>query len=221
MKISDLLKKLGIDLDKEVDESNENKEKTEKKTSGVDNDKNKNSNIKVDTDNDNISTDDKSNDNTSVITDNAIKKEEVKKNMIPKYDTKTGLFDLSGIEDGELKAVLKLANDTVKTNKNSQIIAKAIDDKLGTVKLADGITKDAILTLLDRSGIKVTEDGVTGINEAFDSLKSAQAGLFKVDTKDVKSNPILEGFNPQGNTSQTANGGVPNSFVEAFSIMEN
>lgn len=87
------------------------------------------------------------------------------------------------------------------------------------IKLADGITKDAILALLDRTGIKVTEDGVTGINEAFDSLKSAQAGLFKVDSKDEKkSNPILEGFAPQGQGG-TGNG-TPNSFVEAFSMME-
>lgn len=209
MKISDLLKKLGINVDDEVDDqeggvTHENKESSASKSTLSEN-KEENNDNKTSV--------------SKVAEDTVIIGKEDKKMVTPKYDAKTGLFDLSGIEDGELKAVLKLANDTVKANKNSQVIAKAIEDKLGTIKLADGITKDAILTLLDRTGIKVTEDGVTGINEAFDSLKSAQAGLFKVDSKDEKkSNPILEGFAPQGQGG-TGNG-TPNSFVEAFSMME-
>lgn len=207
MKISELLKKLGINVDEEVEDQSkvegQNKNDTPaSQTTVVENKKNKS---------------DGSVTNEKVV-DSPVTKEEDKKMVTPKYDAKTGLFDLSGIEDGELKSVLKLANDTVKANKNSQVIAKAIEDKLGTVQLADGITKDAILALLDRTGIKVTDKGVSGVNEAFDNLKSAQAGLFKANKETEKSSPILEGFAPQGQ-SGTGNG-TPNSFVEAFSMME-
>ena len=208
MKISDLLKKLGINVDDEVDDQEggftpENKESSASKSTLSEN-KEENNDNKTSV--------------SKVAEDTVIVEKEDKKMVTPKYDVKTGLFDLSGIEDGELKSVLKLSNDTVKANKNSQTIAKAIEDKLGTVQLADGITKDAILALLDRSGIKVTDEGVTGVNEAFDNLKSAQAGLFKANKEKEKSSPILEGFAPQGQ-SGTGNG-TPNSFVEAFSMME-
>lgn len=133
------------------------------------------------------------------------------------YDSKTGLFDVSGIEDEGLKAVLKTANKTIKDKANSEKIEKAINDKLSTLKLADGISSNTVLKLLDRSNIKVTEDGITGINEAFDSLKSSDSGLFKANK--TQSNPLTEGFNPQ---NKTTNGNyIPNSFAEAFSLEEN
>lgn len=142
---------------------------------------------------------------------------EVKKMVVPKYDTKTGLFtNLEGIEDAELKAVLKLANDTVKANANSALIAKAIDTKLGSIKLADGISSDVILAVLDRTNIKVTDGKVSGVDEAFEALQKSNTGLFKPDGKEDISSPILEGFNPvQNNLGRT-----PNSFAEAIA-MEN
>jgi hypothetical protein len=133
------------------------------------------------------------------------------------YNSSTGLFDVSGIEDEGLKAVLKTANKAVKDKSNNEKIEKAISDKLATLKLADGISSNTVLKLLDRSNIKITDDGVTGVNEAFDSLKSSDSGLFK-ENKNTSS-PLTEGFNPQ---NKAANGNyTPNSFMEAFSMEAN
>lgn len=146
--------------------------------------------------------------------ENNKEKDEVKNKMaVPKYDTQTGLFSLEGIEDAELKAVLKLANDTVRANANSALIAKAIDTKIGSIKLADGISSDVILAVLDRTNIKVTDGKVSGVDEAFEALKTNNAGLFAKENKE--SNPVLEGFNP---APVTNTGRVPNSFAEALAM---
>ena len=145
--------------------------------------------------------------------ENNKEKDEVKKMAVPKYDTQTGLFSLEGIEDAELKAVLKLANDTVRANANSALIAKAIDTKIGSIKLADGISSDVILAVLDRTNIKVTDGKVSGVDEAFEALKTNNAGLFAKENKE--SNPVLEGFNP---APVTNTGRVPNSFAEALAM---
>lgn len=132
------------------------------------------------------------------------------------YNSNTGLFDVSGIEDEGLKEVLKTANKAVKDKNNNAKIEKAISDKLATLKLADGISSNTVLKLLDRSNIKVTDDGVTGVNEAFDSLKSSDSGLFKANKN--SSSPLTEGLNPQ---NKAMNGNyIPNSFAEAFSLEE-
>ena len=144
--------------------------------------------------------------------ENNKEKDEVKK-MVPKYDTQSGLFSLEGIEDAELKAVLKLANNTVIANANSALIAKAIDDKLNSIKVAEGISKDIISKLIDRSNIKVTDGKVSGVDEAFEALKTNNAGLFAKENKE--SNPVLEGFNP---APVTNTGRVPNSFAEALAM---
>jgi hypothetical protein len=149
-----------------------------------------------------------------------VAEQEVKKVAAPKYDSKTGLFDLKDIDDEDLKAVLKLANDNVKTKANTAAIDKALSDKVNTLKLAKGITTDFILKNIDRSGIKVGDDGVTGVDEAIDGLKKSQAGLFEVENKGNGGfNPNMVGFNPQVN--QDSNNKVPNSFAEAFSMMNN
>lgn len=146
--------------------------------------------------------------------ENNKEKDEVKNKMtVPKYDTQTGLFSLEGIEDAELKAVLKLANDTVKAHLNMSLVAKAIDDKLNSIKVAEGISKDIISKLIDRSNIKVTDGKVSGVDEAFEALKTNNAGLFAKENN--ASNPVLEGFNP---VSVTNTGRVPNSFAEALAM---
>lgn len=146
--------------------------------------------------------------------ENNKEKDEVKNKMtVPKYDTQTGLFSLEGIEDAELKAVLKLANDTVKAHLNMSLVAKAIDDKLNSIKVAEGISKDIISKLIDRSNIKVTDGKVSGVDEAFEALKTNNAGLFAKENKE--SNPVLEGFNP---VTVTNTGRVPNSFAEALAM---
>lgn len=149
--------------------------------------------------------------------ENNKEKDEVKKMAVPKYNPQTGLFSLDNIENEELKAVLKLANNTVIANANSALIAKAIDTKLGSIKLADGISSDVILAVLDRTNIKVADGGkVTGVDEAFEALQKSNTGLFKPDGKEDSSSPILEGFNPVQNNL----GRNPNSFAEAIA-MEN
>ena len=145
--------------------------------------------------------------------ENNKEKDEVKKMAVPKYDTQTGLFSLEGIEDAELKEVLKLANNNVRAKENSQLIAKAIDTKLGSIKLADGISSDVILAVLDRTNIKAVDGHVTGVDEAFEALKTNNAGLFAKENKE--SNPVLEGFNP---APVTNTGRVPNSFAEALAM---
>ena len=52
---------------------------------------------------------------------------------------------------------------------------------------------------------------MTGVDEAFEALKTNNAGLFAKENKE--SNPVLEGFNP---VPVTNTGRVPNSFAEAL-----
>lgn len=203
MKWSDFFKKLGLNLDDEMED-------TSKESSELDSKVNKNQS--------------ENSDETTVNNENKTEVEnkttEDNKIMELKYDEKTGLFDLSGIEDESVKSVLKKANDTVKKTANQVKIDKAVEAKLAGLKLNKGITTDAVRKLADLSGVKVDSDGnVTGVNEAFDSLAKEQSGLFIADkeTKETNSNPLLEGFNPQGSTQQ---GVVANSFTEAFAMME-
>ena len=214
MKIKDILKKLGLDTEAEVDDEND----TENKGDTVvqdDDDKQKDDGKSSKPTLDEYSNVNNSQDSTDLKTDNNQKEVH---SMIPKFNTKTGLFDLNGIEDAELKAVLKLANDTVKTNNNKVAIDKAIENKISTLKLAKGISNNLIKKSLDTTNIKVNDDGaVTGVDEAFDALKKSEAGLFVAENKQV-SNPLLEGFNPVQGVGEN---NTFNSFAEAFNAMQN
>lgn len=134
-----------------------------------------------------------------------------------KYDKTTGLFDLSGIEDEGVKAVLTEANNTVKETANRVKIDKAIGEKISGLKIINGVTNDAIRSLLDISKVKVNAEGkVVGLDEAVDNLKTAQSGLFIAENKEsnannnVVSSPVLEGFNP------ALNGGNPMDNVHSI-----
>ncbi len=195
MKIKDLLNKLFPNMEEEIDMTSETS-----------------SNLYID--------EDKSMEEKTTLLDNSSEdkeetREEVKEMFkIPTF--KDGYFDLESTDNEELKAVLKTANDYNTEQANSALINSALNDKIAGLKLHRGITKDAVITLLDKSNISVKDGKVTGVDEAFDALKSAQAGLF-VSKKEVESNPVLEGFDPaKGGTANTA----PNSFAEAFSMME-
>ena len=182
MKWSDFFKKLGLNLDDEMEDAS--KETSEEQDKVIKNDSENSDKTTVD------------NENKTVVEN---KDTEDSKSMELKYDEKTGLFDLSGIEDESIKSVLKKANDTVKKTANQVKIDKAVEAKLAGLKLNKGITTDAVRKLADLSGVKVDSDGnVTGVNEAFDSLAKEQSGLFIADkeTKETSSNPLLEGFNP-------------------------
>lgn len=124
-----------------------------------------------------------------------------------KFDTKSGLFDLSNIENNDLKAVLQLANDTVKNKDNQIKIDIAFNEKLAGLKVRKGITSDAIKALIKMDNVKVGSDGkVSGLDEAFDTLQKEQSGLFvQRQSGQSDSTPTLEGFHPAGSTSSENN----------------
>ncbi len=188
MKLSDILKKLGLNIEDDIDmtdtetskeQDNIEKKEVEDKTVVVDKKETK-----------------------TVVVDTNTKKED-KKTMALKFDENTGLFTgLNDIEDESLKALLKQANTSVKNKANKAKIDGAIKTKLDTLKIIDGVSSDVVLKLLDTTGIKVQDDEVVGVNEAFDNLVKAQAGLFKKDDKTKEASPLNEGFaKPMDKTS--------------------
>ena len=189
MKISDFLKALGIDIDKEIDN-------TSKDASNV-NDKSKDENLD--------------------------KKEDEKPMAFkaPKVD-KNGFYDLTDIEDADMKEFFKTRNDVRKaemaarkTEDDKKAVNDAISKYASGLKFADGWTLDDALKLGDFSKVQNDENINKEIENAFTNLKTAKAGMFVADKN--SSNPMLEGFNPQ-NAQQS--GAIPNSFTEAFSMME-
>lgn len=134
------------------------------------------------------------------VPDNNVDKGGVNKVSV-KYDVNTGLFSgFKDMQDEELRAVLKLANDTVKANKTKATIESAVNKKFGQYKVNDGITTDIVKKLLDLSNVKVDDDGnVTGVDEAFKSLRDSNSGLFKSDNDNKSTAPQLEGYSKANN----------------------
>lgn len=201
MKLSDVLKKLGLNLDDDIefneDEKNKDKGKEEstkgkeeENTKGKEDDKNKDNN----SDGKNDNPDDKHEKLNNGIDKNDNKGQEVTKVKV-EFDDKTGLFKTDGLEDVELKEVLEQANNYTITTRNNVAIDRAFNDKLGTLKLRKGITVDAVKKLIDLSNVKVDNDKVSGIDEAFENLQKEQSGLF-VSRNTPESSPLLDGFNP-------------------------
>lgn len=201
MKIKDLLSIIGIKLEEDVDITSKSTSDREDVELNIGT-----KSIEVD---DNVGDIDSKEELNSV---EAVREPVV---FIPEYDKTTGLFNLDSIKDETLREVLKLSNDTVIEKENKNLIDNAMNNKLGTIKLAKNISTDAILKLLDTSNIKVEDGKVIGIEEAFDNLKTSNGGLF---TTEEESTPVLEGFNPiqKGN----ANAHIPSSFSDAFAMME-
>ena len=187
MKLIDVLNKLGINLDKEVDY-------TEKKTYETNGESNNDNEVGNEKEKENQKEKDKDKDKDK-------DKEEESVEIV--FDDKTGLFDTEKIKDEAIKGVLEKAN-TYTINKANQVkIDKAIDDKLGSLKIRKGITFDAVKSLLKVDNIKINGDKVTGLEEAFENLQKEQSGLF-VQRQTGESNPMLEGFNPvQGDKNST------------------
>lgn len=194
MKLSDVLKKLGLNLDDDIelneDEKNKDKKEKEEDTKNKEDEKDKKDDKGGNKDNpddkpkiDNIDKD---------IIDK--KTEEVNKVKV-EFDDKTGLFKTDGLEDVELKETLERANTYTITTRNNVAIDRAFNDKLGTLKLRKGITVDAVKKLIDLSNVKVDNDKVSGIDEAFENLQKEQSGLF-VSRNTPESSPLLDGFNP-------------------------
>lgn len=211
MKLIDFLKKIGINVDEEIDVTEKKEEETKTKTSDVNKDVDKKEKDKVDE-----KTPDKD-EKTPAEDKKAEKKvEEVKEEpkVELKFDEKTGLFDLKGIEDESIKAVLTKANNYTINTANKVKIDKAFDEKLAGLKIRKGITTDAVRSLVKMDGIKVEGDKVVGIDEAFENLQKEQSGLF-VQRNTPESNPMLEGFNPVQNNND--NGSALNASLAALS----
>lgn len=201
MKLVDLLKKLGINLEDDIDVKDEITDSNTSDSKGG-------SNI-----NDKDKKENKADNNVTInITDTKKEdKEEDKQEDLEmdyktiKFDVNSGLFDLSNIDNDDLKAVLKLANDTVIGTANQVKINSAFNEKLAGLKIRKGITPDAIKALIKMDNVKVGSDGsVVGLDEAFDTLQKEQSGLF-VQRSTPDSTPVLEGYNPADNKDAGSN----------------
>jgi hypothetical protein len=201
MKWSDFFKKIGLNIDEEMEGKVENDGDTSDKTSDVNNMSNKNNS-------DNKSDDTNKEDNKTVeeISDNNKEKEDEQgdEQMDLKFDDKTGLFDISDIKDEGVKSVLQRANDYTVQTANNVKIDKAFNEKMSSLKIRKGITADAVKKLINFDDIKVEGDKVIGIDEAFENLQKEQSGLF-VQRNQADSNPVLEGFNPVQNSGNDVN----------------
>lgn len=205
MKMSDVLKKLGINLDEnieiedEVTDSSTSGSKSESKIKGNEEKNNKaNNNVTI-----NVASSKKDNTKDK---DEDTKQEDIEMDYKTiKFDTNTGLFDLGNIENADLKAVLKLANDTVIGTANKVKIDSAFNEKLAGLKIRKGITPDAVKALIKMDNVKVGSDGkVVGLDEAFETLQKEQSGLF-VSRNTSESTPVLEGYNPADNKDAGSN----------------
>lgn len=194
MKWSEFLKKIGINLDEEVELPDEKNDDTDKKTSKV----LSNENV------DNNKSNDKKSSNEDKKSVDEIKEHKEDTKVELKFNETTGLFDLNGIEDESIKSVLTKANNYTINTANKVKIDRAFDEKMAGLKIRKGITPDAVRSLVKMDGVKVDGDKVVGLDEAFENLQKEQSGLF-VQRSTPESNPMLEGFNPANNNG-TDNG---------------
>lgn len=204
MKLIDILKKLGINIDDEVELTDKKEEKTETKTSDE----------KEVVNNSEVKTDETKTEEKDKKTEEKVEepKEEPAVELV--YDEKTGLFDTKGIKDESVLAVLTKANNYTINTANKVKIDKAFDEKMSGLKIRKGITPEAVRSLVKMDGIKVEDGKVVGIDEAFETLQKEQSGLF-VQRNQPESNPMLEGFNPVQNTND--NGSALNASLAALS----
>ena len=177
MKWSDIFKKLGIDLESEVDETSTESSKL--------------NNVEIKKD--------------SVEQTTETKKLEEDTKMAfkaPKID-KNGFYDLTDIEDADMKEFFKSRN----TERKAELAArKAEDDKravndaitkyASNVKFAEGWSLEDALKLGDFSKVANDENISKEIENAFTNLKAAKAGMFVADKQSTKSTPVSEGFSP-------------------------
>lgn len=193
MKVSDILKLLFGDLDREVEDAN----LESSKLNNVKNDL-----LGVNTED--VDTTKKLSDDDNV--EDTTKLEEDTEDMafrFPKHNSDTGLFDLEGL-DGEALEYFKSINDTVTNKTNQALIDKAVSDKISSAKLHKGISADFIKKNMDLSGVSVKDGKVVGVDEAFTALQKEQSGLFVAERKE--SSPLLEGYNPIKSSSYDMSG---------------
>lgn len=184
MKWSEIFKKLGIDLESEVDDTSTDTSKLDSKSKN---------NESVDSDNVNENKEE---------TDTKKEEDKTMAFKAPKID-KNGFIDLTEVEDEDIKAFFKTLNDSRKTELDAR---KAEDDKravndaitkyASNVKFADGWSLEDALKLGDFSKVANDENISKEIENAFTNLKAAKAGMFVADKKSTKYTPVSEGFSP-------------------------
>lgn len=211
MKLIDILKKLGINIDDEVELTDKKEEKTETKTSD---EKEVVNNSEVKTDEEKTVEKEEKTEEKEEKTEEKVEEPKEEPTVELVYDEKTGLFDTKGIKDESVLAVLTKANNYTINTANKVKIDKAFDEKMSGLKIRKGITPEAVRSLVKMDGIKVEEGKVVGIDEAFETLQKEQSGLF-VQRNQPESNPMLEGFNPVQNTND--NGSALNASLAALS----
>lgn len=216
MTLKEILAKIGIDLDSEIDEE----VKTGEDDSGAANKKEETANKKEEaSDKKEEANNKKEEASEKKTTEDKVEEEDMDLSNIV-FNEETLKFETKGVKDEGLKALFEKVNAAVDNREKSYKINTAIDNKLSTVKIRNGITADAVKTLLDKTNITLNEKGeVVGLDEAFDALTKAQAGLF-VQRQSSESNPILEGFAPAG--QDNANDNLDNVLASfASSIINN
>lgn len=223
MKWSEILAKLGIKLDDEVDMTDETAVDEKTKEDKVVDDK---GTKETDTTDKTDVADKKDSTNSTDKIDNTVvdKKEEedVKggNNMEPVVDA--GWFDPNTLAIDETKIhneeVLN-AVKALKANSDNIIKQQKIDSSLAEAMkgLELNITEATFKKNLDLSKVQILKDGtVKGVAEAIEGLKTAEPGFFKIDGAGDKkeSNPLKEGLNPATSTNKTTDGQV--SFAAAM-----
>lgn len=114
----------------------------------------------------------------------------------------TELDALKKAAEGNEELTTKLEEYQQKLNEAEQSakMALAEKDKDFAIKLAlkeaNALDEGIVLNLLDRDTIKVTEQGVQGLNEQLEALKTDKAFLFQQEEQKPATPQIVAGGNP-------------------------
>ena len=223
MTLADILKKVfGSKLDEEVNFDNRDDDKDKETSEGSPESKNESADNENIDSKESIDNEDVKDKETSETKEADSKKENESKESEETtmgifedgwYDTTSGKIDFSKIKNDEVLAAVKTLNDKYVESQNQRLISDSINAELKNYSLA--VSEDTLRKVLDMSGIKIDEDGkVTGVKEAFESLKTSEPSFFK--NKETESNPLNEGFNPVDKATVDN----INSFSQAFALME-
>ena len=119
------------------------------------------------------------------------------------YNNETGEFDIGKITDEGLKNALSDFTSKQAAKDTQRIIDAAYNEELSKRSLA--MDKELFRKVIDLSKVTVSDGKVTGMTEAFDALKDK--GVYKAQP----GSPLTQGFkpveNPNGN-AMAATGGI-------------
>lgn len=114
------------------------------------------------------------------------------------YDSNAGTFDLSKISDTTLRGALEDFTNKQAAKETQRIIDAAYEAELAKHNLA--IDKEVFRKVIDLSGVTVKDGKAAGVEEAFNALNDK--GVYKAQP----ANPLNSGFKPMENvTNNTGN----------------